>query len=311
MELVLNTREVIDSLLKVEEGVKRFYASLIKSVKKEDEKHLFESLERMKDKNIKDISKFQDIIDINIQSVIEDEAKFISMMMLYMNSWVFESLNTKIEEMKKQNIKGVINFSINLEKELLLFYHGLKEHLITSVAVLEDVFNLQKNIILLLQGFSDETEEDLNKLLLVALESELMAKQFYERAKKKASSKTAKDFFQNLADFEQGHFNRIKRIIDMRIKSLGLDSIEPEGTEIIKKSEVEGEIEPNKDEIADVLMLAIDAEKDANKRYLEIANRIGDPAGKKIFDSLAEAERTHQRILEDEFFSLSNNGKFL
>ena len=39
-----------------------------------------------------------------------------------------------------------------------------------------------------------------------------------------------------------------------------------------------------------------------------LAEETEDPKGKAMFRQLAEEERMHERILEDEFFSLSNEG---
>ena len=74
------------------------------------------------------------------------------------------------------------------------------------------------------------------------------------------------------------------------------------------KPEIKGEFEPNKDEIVDIINLAIEAEKKAQDRYHKIAEMSNDEDGKKIFNRLALEERNHQRILEDEFYQLSNKG---
>ena len=73
-------------------------------------------------------------------------------------------------------------------------------------------------------------------------------------------------------------------------------------------SEIEGEFEPNKDEIVSVINMAIDAEKKAQERYTKIAEMIKDNENKIIFQNLALDEKNHQRILEDEFYHLSNKG---
>ena len=77
------------------------------------------------------------------------------------------------------------------------------------------------------------------------------------------------------------------------------------------KSEVEGEIESNKDEIANVINLAIEAEKRAQKRYREIAGKFSDSDTKNIFEDLANEEGNHQRILEHQFYHISNKGTII
>ena len=74
------------------------------------------------------------------------------------------------------------------------------------------------------------------------------------------------------------------------------------------KGEIEGEFEPNKDEIAEVLNRGIEAEKKAQARYLKIAEQINDAAGRELFSRLAEDERRHQGLLEAEYYQISNKG---
>jgi rubrerythrin len=59
---------------------------------------------------------------------------------------------------------------------------------------------------------------------------------------------------------------------------------------------------------AAILGKAIENEKVAGERYRALAEGTSDPAGQDMFQKLADEETIHQRILEDEFFSLSNKG---
>ncbi len=149
---------------------------------------------------------------------------------------------------------------------------------------------------------------NIDDLLLEAMNSEIKAKEFYLYASEKAMSKAGKKLFKELADFEQNHYNRVKRIIEFRnigkkVNERALDQEIP-----TVRSEIEGEIEPNKDEIVMVINLAIEAEKNAQARYEKIANMLKDSKEKDIFKSLAQEERNHQKILEDEFYHISNKG---
>jgi hypothetical protein len=124
------------------------------------------------------------------------------------------------------------------------------------------------------------------------------------------TSKAGKNLFKELADFEQGHYDRLKRMIETRNKGLKIEA-ETEVKEIPAKSEVEGEFEPNKDEITKVISIGIEAEKKAQAKYLEIANMFEDIDSKTIFSNMAEEERKHQKILEDQFFHMSNKGTII
>ena len=61
--------------------------------------------------------------------------------------------------------------------------------------------------------------------------------------------------------------------------------------------------------MAGILGKAIENEKIAGERYQALAEETADPAGQDMFRELANEEQIHQRILEDEFFSLSNQGR--
>jgi rubrerythrin len=148
----------------------------------------------------------------------------------------------------------------------------------------------------------------IDDLLREAMNAEAKAQAFYTDASDKAQSQAGKKLFKELADFEGRHYDLVKGIIDTRnqgnaIKKAGAPELIPDA-----KSEIEGEVEPNKDEIVDVLNIAIAAEKDAQLKYREIAGIIEEPEGKVIFNNLAEEEYRHQRILEDQFYHMSNKG---
>jgi rubrerythrin len=65
------------------------------------------------------------------------------------------------------------------------------------------------------------------------------------------------------------------------------------------------------DELGDeagILGKAIENEKIAGERYRVLADQTTDVKGRAMFQQLAREEQLHQRILEDEFYSLSNQG---
>jgi rubrerythrin len=157
----------------------------------------------------------------------------------------------------------------------------------------------------------DLEKNNLEKLLEEALESELKAKEFYENAYKKAESKSGKQLFMELAEFEQGHYEKVKKIIENQKDGKKIDEYYIQSKKLKIKSEVEGEFEPNKNEIIDIIYLAIESEKKAHDRYIKISQMLNDENGKKIFDNLAQDENNHKRILEDELYQLSNKGTII
>ncbi|UCG29148.1 MAG: ferritin family protein [candidate division WOR-3 bacterium] len=157
---------------------------------------------------------------------------------------------------------------------------------------------------------SNDAKMKLDSLLTDAMNAEAEAMKFYMNAAEKAASNAGRSLFKELADFEQGHYERIKKIIESRNTGMVLKEITP-SEEILVKSEVEGQFEPNKDEIINVLSIGIEAEKKAREKYLEIAKVSEDEESKNMFNNIAEEERKHQSILENQFYSLSNTGKII
>ncbi|UCC11942.1 MAG: ferritin family protein [candidate division WOR-3 bacterium] len=151
---------------------------------------------------------------------------------------------------------------------------------------------------------------NVDTLLVDAMNAEIKAKEFYLDASQKAQSPSGKQFFKELADFEQRHYERVKNIIESRKAGQQFDTYEPPHIPMID-AEIKGEVEPNKDEIVDVINLAIQAEKDAQKRYENIAQALDDQEAKKLFEGLAEEENKHQRLLEDQFYHMSNKGTII
>jgi rubrerythrin len=156
---------------------------------------------------------------------------------------------------------------------------------------------------------SEDKKTKLDGLLMDAMNAEAKARDFYTDAAQKAASAAGKNLFNELADFEQGHYDRLSKFIEARNKGMKID--EPRVQEVATKSEVEGEFEPNKDEITKVLTIGIEAEKKAQEKYLQIAKMFTDDESKAIFNKMADEERNHQNILEDQFYSMSNKGKII
>ena len=158
---------------------------------------------------------------------------------------------------------------------------------------------------------SDNICKKIDDLLLEALNSEIEAEKFYKNASLKAQSNAGKSLFSKLAEFEQNHYSRVKKIIESRDNGLKIEKPDYCHDDLKVESEVEGEFEPNKSEIATVISLAIESEKKAQVRYRTIAEMFDDEVGKNIFYDFEREEKNHQKILEDEFYHLSNRGTII
>lgn len=155
------------------------------------------------------------------------------------------------------------------------------------------------------------TEKNIGLLeaIEIAMEAEFKANKFYADASQQVTSEQGKNLLKQLADFEQNHYNKLN---DLK-KSMAEEGkfIKYEGTKFssFKASpEISGTIEPNKDEVLNILTMAIEAEEKANERYNRMANETTDSDGKDMFEKLAEEEKMHRRILSDEFYNIANKG---
>jgi rubrerythrin len=157
----------------------------------------------------------------------------------------------------------------------------------------------------------ESSTTNIDDLLNEAMNSELQAKEFYLYASEKAESNAGKKLFRELADFEQNHYDKVKGIIESRENGQKVEDVTSSQDIPSVRSEIEGEFEPNKDEVIMVINLAINAEKNAQARYEKIAKMVEDAKEKEIFAGLAQDERNHQKILEDEFYHISNKGTII
>jgi len=145
-----------------------------------------------------------------------------------------------------------------------------------------------------------------------AMETEMDAHNFYSKAAQKTENPKGRDMFSQLADFERNHFLHLKDLYDS-LKGEG-KWIAYSGTTFSEKGKkISGDLSIGK-EIAsqandrDALSMAIKEEEKAQKYYLKMAKETADPPGKDMFKKLAREEELHERILNDQYYSLNSNG---
>lgn len=152
----------------------------------------------------------------------------------------------------------------------------------------------------------------LEEALDIAMEAELKAQAFYAQAAAEIEDPRGRDLLGRLAAFEQHHYQKLAellsslrkdgRFIDYQSSTLAQFAPFTDGGEAsgVLLEELENE--------AGILGKAIENEKIAGEQYRALMEETDDPAGRAMFQQLANEEQMHQRILEDEFFSLSNQG---
>jgi len=150
--------------------------------------------------------------------------------------------------------------------------------------------------------------EDL-KAIEMAMAAEKEASQFYGKAAKKTRDLRGKDMLQQLCEFEMGHYNKLKELS----KSLKEKEewILYSGTSLKKKT-----IKAKADQLKgqdlltdmDALKFAVREEKKAGAYYRSLAEMTHDARGRDMYKQLANEEALHEKLLNDQYYSLHNTG---
>jgi rubrerythrin len=158
------------------------------------------------------------------------------------------------------------------------------------------------------QGVSWTEREDL-KAVHVAMEAEKNAYQTYSKAAKKTKNPKGKDMFLRLSEFEMNHYQRLKELLKS-LQEKG-EWILYGGTSIKKgtpRLKAEGVKDREQLTDMDALRMAIREEKKAQAYYRSMAELAKDPRGRDMYKRLAGEEALHEKILNDQYYSLHNTG---
>jgi rubrerythrin len=153
------------------------------------------------------------------------------------------------------------------------------------------------------------TEREDLKAVKVAMEAEKEAAQFYSKASKKTRDPKGRDMLQQLAEFEMNHYQRLKDL-SKSLQEKG-EWILYSGTSFKKKSiPLKMEKPKGQEQLTDMdaLKIAIREEKKAQAYYRSMAELTKDPRGKDMYKRLANEEALHEKVLNDQYYSLHNTG---
>jgi rubrerythrin len=146
----------------------------------------------------------------------------------------------------------------------------------------------------------------------IAMDTELRAQAFYAGAALEVQDAHGRDLLGRLAAFEQYHYQKLAELARSLQESGQFIEYEARTVEqfapLVGSGETAGTELVDLKDVPSILSVAIENEKLAGKGYRALADRTTDPLGQTMFRDLANEEMVHQRILEDEFFSLSNRG---
>jgi rubrerythrin len=158
------------------------------------------------------------------------------------------------------------------------------------------------------QDISWTVQEDL-KAIETAMKAEREASQFYAKAAKMTKNPKGKDMFQQLSEFEMSHYNRLKEL-SQSVQKKG-EWILYSGTSLKKKTiPVKMDTLKGQEQLTemDALKIAIKEEKKAQGYYRSMAELTKDPRGKDMYKRLANEEALHEKVLNDQYYSLHNTG---
>jgi rubrerythrin len=153
------------------------------------------------------------------------------------------------------------------------------------------------------------TEREDLKAVKVAMEAEKEAAQFYSKASKKTKNSKGREMLQQLSEFEINHYQKLKEL-SKSLQEKG-EWILYSGTSFKKKSiPLKMEKPKGQEQLTDMdaLKIAIREEKKAQAYYRSMAELTKDPRGKDMYKHLANEEALHEKVLNDQYYSLHNTG---
>ncbi len=144
----------------------------------------------------------------------------------------------------------------------------------------------------------------------LAMAAEQKAAAFYANAALKAANPMGQQLFEQLADFERYHYDSLARL-DRSLRDQGA-YVPYAGRDINLPATSEvGNEELHAETLVEIITLALQAEQQARERYVALAEQTADSEGKAMFERLAAEEHVHYRILNDEYYHLNNQGKWV
>ncbi len=147
------------------------------------------------------------------------------------------------------------------------------------------------------------------EVIKIAMEAEKNAYQAYSKAVKKTKNPKGKDMFQQLSEFEMNHYQKLKEVLKS-LQEKG-EWILYSGTSLKKKTiPLKVEKAKGQEQLTDMdaLKMAVREEKKAQTYYRSMAELTKDPRGRDMYKRLADEEALHEKLLNDQYYSLHNTG---
>jgi len=145
-----------------------------------------------------------------------------------------------------------------------------------------------------------------------AIQAEREANVFYASAAAQTDDAGGAQMFRELAEFERHHEEHLREL-KKALEAKG-DWIQYAGRDISKvpAAEAKGRKAAGAHASAlEALRIAIAAEEKAITEYQALAKGAPDAKGRDMFQKLAAEEELHRKLLDDQYYALTNRGVWL
>ena len=145
-----------------------------------------------------------------------------------------------------------------------------------------------------------------------AIAAERQAQEFYLAAAEKTDDAGGASMFRELAAFESHHQEHLEALKTSINTDGGWIQYPARNLSKVPVAEASGRKSSGEHSDAlEALRLAISAEEKAEAEYTALAEQADDANGKQMFTRLAEEEALHRKVLDDQYYALTNSGLWL
>ncbi len=158
-------------------------------------------------------------------------------------------------------------------------------------------------------------ESDIKGILETALDRERKGYDFYKKAALTTSSEKARHMFEWLAGVEQTHIDKLStQIAALKTKGKLVTMTHGQPKRVSSRDlphppEASGKVTSDTGELQ-ALQLGINAEKEAAAFYAKAAGDNKDPEARALLNHLADDEKEHLTVLEEEYNWLKTSGEY-
>jgi len=142
----------------------------------------------------------------------------------------------------------------------------------------------------------------------VVKENERIATASYADAAQRISNPMGKQLFEQLAEFEKFHYEKLTALEKSLEEKGGFIDYEGKEFPLPPTFEIKAAQKPGTKSIMSIISSARELEMQTEKAYADLASQITDPQGHEMFSRLSEEEHNHYRILSEAYWSLTNLG---